>query len=73
MDKLYRPEPIYLSSLLGPSPGTTQLRRRSADVVAVFLRGYSHQQIAEALGVHVALIEDAIRWELKRRDRGRSG
>jgi len=58
---------------LGEKPGTTRLRRRSGDVAGVFLHGYSHAAIAEALEVHVALIEDAIRWEMKRRDRRAHG
>ena len=58
---------------LGENPGTTRLRRRSADVVAVFLHGYSMREIADALECHIALIEDAIRWEMKRRDRRARG
>jgi hypothetical protein len=50
---------------------TPRLRRRSADVVAVFMLGWSMQQIADALGVHVDLINDSIRWEMNRRERRR--
>jgi hypothetical protein len=57
---------------LDEKPGTTLLRRRSADVASVFLFGYSTEQIATALRVHVALIEDAIRWEMKRREKRRA-
>jgi hypothetical protein len=52
-------------------PSTTKLRRRSADVAAVFLNGFSCESIAHAIGAHVCRVEDAIRWEMKRRDRKR--
>lgn len=60
---------------LGLRPSTKTLRRRSPDVAAVFLHGYGLAAIAHALQVDVALIEDSIRWEMKRRDkkRGRRG
>jgi 5'-deoxynucleotidase YfbR-like HD superfamily hydrolase len=56
---------------LGLRPSTTWLRRRSADVTSVFLHGYRAAAIAHALCVDVALIEDSIRWEMKRRDKNR--
>jgi len=56
---------------LGLRPSTKTLRRRSPDVVGVFLRGASVAQIAHALQVDVALIEDSIRFEMKRRDKKR--
>jgi hypothetical protein len=56
---------------LGLRPSTTSLRRRSADVASVFLHGYGVAAIAHALSADFALIEDAIRWEMKRRDRKR--
>ncbi len=57
---------------IGENPGSTRLRLRSADVASVFLNGYSIQAIADALETHVALIEDAIRWEMKRREKRRA-
>lgn len=62
-------DPTGLYYLLGLRPTTRQLRRNSPAIVAVFLRGYSHAQIAHAMAVDVALIEDAIRWHMKREKR----
>lgn len=69
MSRRFQQTPQELYFELGLRPSTTKLRRRSRDVSAVFLNGYSLERIAHALCVHIALIEDAIRWEMKRRDK----
>lgn len=63
--------PHALVWFLGQKPSTRRLRRRSADVVAVWLLGYPIQIIAEALSVNRLVIEDAIRWEMRRREKKR--
>lgn len=60
-----------LREFLGYQPGTPQLRRHSSRVTDVFMRGSSMRAIAETLGVHYLLIEDAVRWEMKRQGRKR--
>jgi hypothetical protein len=71
--KLPISHPHDLVWALGEQPSSTRLRHRSADVAAVFLYGYSQEQIAVALHVDVELIADSIRWEMKRRDRRAHG
>lgn len=68
------PTPLdRLRNRIGYQASTTRLRRRSADVAGVFLAGASLAELANALGVHVDLIEDAVRWELKRRKGNSNG
>lgn len=65
---------LQLRSRLGFIPETNirgRLRRNSRSVAACFLRGFSHREIASALGVDALDVEDALRWELKRREASR--
>lgn len=48
-----------------------KLQLHSGPIVALFLRGWSIVIIGRRLGHTRKFIEDAIRWELKRRDKKR--
>jgi hypothetical protein len=60
-----------LLATVGTVPSRAKLRRHSALVVEVFLRGWSMNTIAAQLERERVFVEDAIRWEMQRREKKR--